>query len=255
MSSALKTAIGNSLRSATAPFLRVLPLRQWPGLTGRLHELSVPAAVRPHPQPEPYGAANINILLKFLDRTGHLNGAIAECGVYRGATLVTMAVYLAQSGSKRTLWGMDSFEGFQHTIVNDEEGSLPDQTRTPTGFSDTSLGRVQTKLNRFGLNNVKLVPGFFENTLKTLPEQSYSLVHLDCDTYVAYKECLEYFYPRVQVGGIIAFDEYNDPSWPGCNKAIDEFLSGRPERLEEVVQDNYIKYAIIKKQFATSTAI
>lgn len=246
MSSPLKTAIGNSLRFATAPFLRVLPLKQWPGLTGRLYELSVPAAVRPHPQPESYGAANINILLTLLDRTAKLNGAVAECGVYRGATLVTMAVYLAQAGSKRTLWGMDSFEGFQHTILNDEEGA-PDATRTPQGFSDTSLGRVQKKLERFHLTNVKLVPGFFENSLKTLPEQSYSFVHLDCDTYVAYKECLEYFYPRMQAGGVIAFDEYNDPSWPGCNRAVDEFLVGKPEALEEVVQDNYIKYAITKK--------
>ena len=247
MPSPLKTAIRNSLRSATAPFLRVLPLRQWPGLTGRLHELSVPAGVRPHPRPEPHGAANINILLSFLDRTAHLSGAVAECGVYRGNTLVTMGVYLTQTGSKRTVWGMDSFEGFQHTIANEEAGAH-DATKTPEGFSDTSAGRVQGKLELFGLTNVRLVPGFFENSLKTLPEQNYSLVHLDCDTYVAYKECLEYFYPRMQVGGIIAFDEYNDPPWPGCNKAVDEFLTGKPEALEELVQDNYIKYAITKKQ-------
>jgi hypothetical protein len=246
MPSPLKTALGNTLRFSTAPFLRVLPVRQWPALTGRLHELSVPAGVRPHPQPEPFGAANINILLTFLDRTAHLNGAVAECGVYRGATLVTMAVYLTQVGSKRKLWGLDSFEGFQHTIVNDVEGE-PEKTRAPQAFSDTTVGRVERKLDRFGLTNVKLVPGFFEDTLKTLPEQTYSLVHLDCDTYVAYKECLEYFHPRTQVGGIIAFDEYNDPYWPGCKKAVDEFLTGRPEVVEEVVQDNYIKYAITKK--------
>jgi hypothetical protein len=246
MPSLLKTAAGDSLRFATAPFLRVFPLRRWPGLTGRLHELSVPAGVRPHPHPDPGGAANINILLTFLDRTAHLNGAIAECGVYRGNTLVTMALYLTQAGSKRSLFGLDSFEGFQHTIVNEEVGAHDPTTEAAQNFLHTSLGRVQNKLDRFRVKNVRLVPGFFENTLKTLPDQSYSFVHLDCDTYVAYKECLTYFYPRMQLGGIISFDEYNDPPWPGCNKAVDEFLLGKPEVLEEVIQDNYIKYAITR---------
>jgi len=246
MSSAFRSAIGNGLRWSTAPFLRVVPVKQWPALAGRLHDLIVPAGVRPFPRPQPLGPANINMLLAFLDRTAHLTGAVAECGVYRGATLVPMALYLSQSGSQRTVWGLDSFEGFQHTVINEERGTA-DPTMHPDAFSATSVAWVQRKLDLFRLTNVKLVKGFFENSLPTLPEQSYSYVHLDCDSYIAYKQTMEYFYPRMQVGGIISFDEYNDTGWPGCNKAIDGFLNGKPEVLEEVVRENYMKYAITKR--------
>ena len=57
---------------------------------------------------------------------------------------------------------------------------------------------------------------------------------------------LEFFYPRVTSGGVILFDEYNDPPWPGCNKAVDEFLADKPETLQEIERDNHVKYFIRK---------
>lgn len=56
-----------------------------------------------------------------------------------------------------------------------------------------------------------------------------------------------FFYPRVEAEGINRFDEYNDPPWPGCNKAVDEFLAGKPERLEMVSRDNYQKCYFVMK--------
>ena len=47
-------------------------------------------------------------------------------------------------------------------------------------------------------------------------------------------------------GGIVLFDEYNDPPWPGCNLAIDEFLADKPEKLMAITMNNYEKYFIQK---------
>ena len=69
---------------------------------------------------------------------------------------------------------------------------------------------------------------------------------LDCELYESYKICLEFFYPRLTEGGIILLNEYNDPPWPGCKKAVDESLANKPESVEEITRDNYIKYQIIK---------
>jgi hypothetical protein len=33
---------------------------------------------------------------------------------------------------------------------------------------------------------------------------------------------------------MILFDEYNDPPWTGCNKAVDEFPSGVHEKPQMV---------------------
>ena len=43
---------------------------------------------------------------------------------------------------------------------------------------------------------------------------------------------------------IILFDEYNDAPWPGCNKAVDEFLRDKPETPQEIEIDNYQKWFI-----------
>jgi hypothetical protein len=47
-------------------------------------------------------------------------------------------------------------------------------------------------------------------------------------------------------GGIILIDEYDDPPWPGCNKALDEFLVGRKEQLQRIERDGFIKYFLRK---------
>jgi hypothetical protein len=35
---------------------------------------------------------------------------------------------------------------------------------------------------------------------------------------------VHWVHERLSVGGIIAFDEYNDPAWPGETEAAQEFL-------------------------------
>ncbi len=69
---------------------------------------------------------------------------------------------------------------------------------------------------------------------------------MDVNLYDSYRECLHFFYPRMELGGIILFDEYNDPPWPACNKAVDEFLAGKPEALRMICRDNYQKWYFVK---------
>ncbi len=123
----------------------------------------------------------------------------------------------------------------------DLERTLIDPKMKASGFSDTSVDRVRAKSQVFGLNNVTLVKGYFEESLPRFPETTFAFVHLDCDTYSAYRECLAYFYPRLSPAGIIVFDEYDDEAWPGCKIAVDEFFTDGPDRLQIICRDNYVK--------------
>jgi hypothetical protein len=38
----------------------------------------------------------------------------------------------------------------------------------------------------------------------------------------------------------------NEPPWPGCNRAVDEFLAGKPERLCGIESDHYQKWCFQK---------
>ena len=91
-----------------------------------------------------------------------------------------------------------------------------------------------------------MIKGYFENTLSLLEQEQFSLVHLDCDLYQSYKDCLEFFWPRLSPGGIIHFDEYDDPSWPGCNLAVDEFVMGTHVPIERLERDNYVRAYVTK---------
>jgi O-methyltransferase len=126
-------------------------------------------------------------------------------------------------------------------------GGSPLSCKRPGGFSETSYGLVCSKANALRLHNIKLYPGFFDRTLAQVQARSFSFVHLDCDAYDPYVECLEFFYPRMSPGGVILLDEYDDPAWPGCNKAADEFLAGKPEKLQPIREDNYLKYYFVKQ--------
>ena len=171
--------------------------------------------------------------------TQWITGDIAECGVFRGRTLVPMAIYLAQKCSSKYVLGFDSFEGFDGAIKIDVEmGGEECKDRHVAAFNETSVGLVRKKLRRFGISKATLVKGYFRDTLKQYPDRRFSFVHLDCDIYESYKECLEFFYSRMNAGGIIRFDEYRDPRWPGCTKAIDEYLVDKPEKPVMIMRQN-----------------
>ena len=58
------------------------------------------------------------------------------------------------------------------------------------------------------------------------------VLHLDVDFFASYKSALEFLYPHVSKGGIVAFDEYGSATlWIGATRAIDEFFADRPERV------------------------
>lgn len=217
-------------------------LRSWPGMTGLLYDIKVPRAVRA----TNYGA-NINIVLDLLDQTEAIPGEIAECGVFRARTLVPMAVYLAERGSAKQVFGFDSFEGFDGAVqVDIGLGGALSKDKHVGAFNETSVRLVERKLRHFGLRNATLVKGYFRETLHRYQQFRFSFVHLDCDIFASYKECLEFFYPRMHRGGILLFDEYRDPRWPGCTKAVDEYLVDKPERPVRITRDNQEKFYVRK---------
>lgn len=230
------------------PILRHVPIEQWPKTVSRLTGVLTPRAVVPHQAPSSAGGANINILLDVLERTSSIPGDVAECGVWRGRTLTAMGLYLKQHGSPSTIWGFDSFQGFDESIQTDVKlGGRTTNEKHVGGFSNTSYGLVRRKLDTFGLTNVRVEPGWFQDTLPKCQDKKFRFVHLDCDIYESYRTCLAFFYPRMNPGGIILFDEYNDPAWPGANQAVEEFCADKPEKPESMTRENFQKWFVVKK--------
>ena len=77
--------------------------------------------------------------------------------------------------------------------------------------------------------NVKLIKGFFNESLTKYPGDKIAILHIDGDLYQSYKDCLGMLYKYVSRGGIVVFDDfllvsYEGESFPGARKAVSEFL-------------------------------
>jgi len=233
-----------AFQDASAAWLAKRPLAEVPGWLGRLHDIKVPRGAPRLPEPTPYCAASVNVLLALLPDAVNRAGMLAECGVYRGGTLVPTGLFLKQNNIAKIVYGFDSFQGFDASVDSEIAlGGSDSADKRRGGFSDTSLEYVAAKVRRWGVQQqVRLVRGYLERTLPLHAQERFCFVHLDVDIYESYRLALEFFYPRMTPGGIILLDEYNDPPWPGCNKAVDEFLRDKPERLAEIQRDNHLKY-------------
>jgi len=240
----VRSPLGELAARATAPLYRDTPVRELPAWFGALQQIRVPRGVVAPAEPTPAGNANVRILLDLLDATRRIEGQVAECGVFRGATLLAMALHLERSASSRRVFGFDSFEGFGARIDLDLAlGGAADRHKRRGGFASTSAGEVWTRAARLGVaDRIALEVGWLPESLDAARDERFSFVHLDCDLYESYRGCLEFFYPRLSKGAIVLLDEYDDPPWPGCNRAVDEFLADKSECLVAIRRDNHVKY-------------
>lgn len=169
-------------------------------------------------------------------------GDIAELGVFRGAGLFTWANLLEAycvGDRTKTVYGFDNWRGF--TRVGGEDGArLPDIQKMEGGFSpDRFFEEIKEAIDIFDADRfipwkprIKLVEGDIEATAPTFvaanPGVRFSLIHFDCDMYGPTKAALNHFWPLLSRGGLLLFDEYSIPDWPGETKAVDEFLLDKP---------------------------
>jgi O-methyltransferase len=76
--------------------------------------------------------------------------------------------------------------------------------------------------------NIKVHKGIFPSSVKDgLHEAKFAFVHLDADVYEPTLAGLDFFYPRMSIGGVIVVHDYN--TWPGARKAVQDFFANKTE--------------------------
>ncbi|OWW02406.1 hypothetical protein ATY81_21810 [Rhizobium sp. R72] len=157
----------------------------------------------------------------------------AECGIYRGHSLVACLRVARDLRVPVKFIGLDSFAGLPALVEEDLEVAPENAPyRKKVLFDDTSFEAVSELVKSAGFaRDAKLIRGFFVDTLPRLQETRYDFVNIDCDLYAPHIECLEYFYPKMNSGGIIFFDDYHSHDFPMAKNAIDKFLEDKPETL------------------------
>lgn len=172
---------------------------------------------------------NINLinLYNLVKRANHLclEGDIVECGVWNGGSAAVMGAACiddVRQTSRRNIWLFDSFQGLP--APGDKDGAI-EKNAYFDGWNKGDMLKVRRIFDEIGFpsGNLRIIPGWFETTLKTAPVNRIAVLHVDADWYNSVKEVLEAFYDKVVPGGFIALDDYG--LWQGCRQAVTDYLA------------------------------
>lgn len=168
-------------------------------------------------------------------------GAIVECGVARGGSMMLAAATLRERGScDRDIFLFDTFDwSWEKASHRDGFVGTPDRldnlAATPgTGDEHTPRGvsveAVAANLADTGYpaDRVRLVPGQVQDTLSAVPTGDIAVLRLDTDFYESTLCELEILYPRLVPGGVLIVDDY--AKLKGATAAVDEYFAGSPDR-------------------------
>lgn len=196
-------------------------------------------------------------LYEIFKRVLHVKGSVVECGVYKGFGLMSwanMSAVLEPNNLTRRIYGFDTFEGFP-SITQKDVGALDANLKTGD-FGNVFYNELQKLVgifdkNRFlgHVNKVQLVRGDATRTIPEFIQQNphlvVSLLFMDFDLFEPTKVALETFYPRMPKGAIIAFDELDNPLWPGETMALLKTIGINNLKLRRLPFDPYIGYVIL----------
>jgi O-methyltransferase len=149
-------------------------------------------------------------------------GDLIEAGCWRGGVAIMMRGILRAYGVEdRRVWAADSFAGLPE----------PDERRYPADAGDrghvveelaVSIDEVRDNFRRYGLldDQVKLLPGWFSETLPGVRKRRWAVIRLDGDLYESTMDGLVNLYPGLSTGGYLIVDDYG---FDNCRAAVEDY--------------------------------
>jgi O-methyltransferase len=165
-------------------------------------------------------------------------GAIVECGVWRGGSMLTVAHALLRLGVKdRDLYLFDTFTGMTAPTERDvriTQGKHAQEFLTAKGPGPMAWTRPERFIATlddvkegfatldYPEDRIHFVPGKVEDTVPEHAPDRIAILRLDTDWYESTKHELTHLYKRLVPGGVLIIDDYG--TWQGAKEATDEFL-------------------------------
>lgn len=194
------------------------------------------------------------VLYELFRKIINVKGSIVECGVFRGFGIMTwskLSAILEPVNLTRRVYGFDSFSGFPSVSKNDAS-TVSNKIEKGGLFADTKeeleeLIRVNDSTRFLGhVDKTHLIQGDATKTIpdfvKKNPHLVVSLLFLDFDLFEPTLVALNEFLPRMPKGSILAFDELDNPLWPGETLAMIDYFRGNLPEIERFDFDPYVGF-------------
>ena len=191
-----------------------------------------------------YTLVSIERLVAVIDAVRHIArrgipGALVECGVWRGGSVLAMLLALQGLGAEdRDVYLYDTFEGMTKPTSADtsryNESALNIWQRAEAAGGVifdywfrpdlTNQTKVEELLRSTGYpaGRLHFVAGRVEDTLPSTAPDEIALLRLDTDWYESTRHELVHLYPRLRPGGVLLVDDYGH--WDGARRAVDEYF-------------------------------
>ena len=206
----------------------------------------------------PMSLSSKRFLYNHIRSNINLRGNIFEFGVYRGSSLIAIALLLKELGSDKIVYGFDSFSGFPsysrfddfemfrknpdhfdeeflsqlddflnfQKIFNGSEILNEITLAESLDFSNNNVDYLKRKLDYLKLDNVVLVEGDFAITVPEFfknYKDNILACNIDCDLAEGYNLVLPHVYESLVSFGYIHLDEYYSFKYPGAKIMCDNF--------------------------------
>jgi hypothetical protein len=166
----------------------------------------------------------------------NIPGAIVECGVWKGGSMMAVAHTLAHLGrTERDLFLYDTYEGMSEPDDRDRtfDGAGAKELLAAGANKEknmiwaySTLETVQQGMQttRYPDSRINYIKGKVEDTIPGAVPAEIAILRLDTDWYESTRHELEHLYPRLTKGGVLILDDYGH--WMGARKAVEEYFSG-----------------------------
>jgi O-methyltransferase len=166
-----------------------------------------------------------------------VRGAFAECGVWRGGSVLAMILTLQDLGiSDRDIHLFDTFEGMTAPTDADTSPMHPPALETwnategrpyqelfdPAIFNEESVREIVSSTG-YPAERIHFARGPVEQTLPDRAPGKLALLRLDTDWYESTRHELIHLYPLLETGGVLIIDDYGH--WEGARRAVDDYFA------------------------------
>ncbi len=220
-------------------------------VSGLLFEHATPEDRRIVEQALPYSMTGVARLLSVIDATRYcvahsIPGAFAECGVWRGGSVLAMILTLQELAvDERDIYLYDTFEGMTaptEADFSELDGSALAEWREASAsgnrpwseiFGEHAFSEEDVRSLLGGTayphDRVHFVRGPVEETVPAHVADDLALLRLDTDWYESTRHELIHLFPRLNRGGVLIIDDYGH--WRGAAKAVDEYFASNHQPL------------------------
>lgn len=151
-------------------------------------------------------------------------GDFVECGVWKGGSVMAMALMLMELDAERDIWLYDTFAGMPPPQGIDGKRAGQKWARAEDDWCFASIEEVKENIYATGYlkGRFHFVKGMVEDTVPATTPEKIALLRLDTDWYSSTAHELTHLYPRLSSGGVLFVDDYGH--YRGARKAVDRFV-------------------------------